>query len=111
MAEGNRVKTHRRKRTTETVPRPEDIPLNILYEDADIVVRETSPVGMVVLPSARLSYRAAKVNALLLHFGCNLSCFGGEMLPGIRALNTSGYLPAILVWRNRMPPTTRPCPN
>jgi 23S rRNA pseudouridine1911/1915/1917 synthase len=58
----------------------EDIPLTILYEDADIVVID-KPAGMVVHPGAGHS-SGTVVNALLHHVD-DLSGIGGELRPGI----------------------------
>jgi 23S rRNA pseudouridine1911/1915/1917 synthase len=59
---------------------PEDIPLEILFEDSDLVV-VNKPAGMVVHPGAGNS-AGTLVNALLGH--CNdLSGIGGELRPGI----------------------------
>jgi len=58
----------------------EDIPLDVLYEDHDLIVIN-KPVGMVVHPAAG-NYSGTLVNALLFH--CNdLSGIGGEVRPGI----------------------------
>lgn len=63
-----------------TAARAEDIPLEILYEDADLVV-VNKPAGMVVHPGAGNS-EGTLVNALLGH--CHdLSGIGGELRPGI----------------------------
>ena len=59
---------------------PEDIPLDIVYEDPDICV-VNKPRGMVVHPAAG-NERGTLVNALLYHFG-DLSTIGGEVRPGI----------------------------
>ena len=59
---------------------PEDIPLDIVYEDSDICV-VNKPRGMVVHPAAG-NERGTLVNALLYHFGV-LSTIGGEIRPGI----------------------------
>lgn len=59
---------------------PEDIPLDILYEDADLVVLN-KPAGMVVHPGAGNS-AGTLVNALLGHCS-DLSGIGGELRPGI----------------------------
>jgi 23S rRNA pseudouridine1911/1915/1917 synthase len=61
--------------------RPEDIPLDILYEDEDLIV-VNKPAGMVVHPAPG-SPSGTLVNALLHHFGGNLSGIGGEKRPGI----------------------------
>lgn len=59
---------------------PENIPLDILYQDADIVV-VNKPCGMVVHPAAG-NERHTLVNALMYHVK-DLSGIGGEMRPGI----------------------------
>jgi len=59
----------------------EDIPLDIIFEDADIVV-VNKPRGMVVHPAAG-HYGGTLVNALLYHLGPSLSGIGGVMRPGI----------------------------
>jgi 23S rRNA pseudouridine1911/1915/1917 synthase len=58
----------------------EDLPLPILYEDADVVVID-KPAGMVVHPAAGHD-RGTVVNALLHHVE-DLSGIGGELRPGI----------------------------
>jgi len=58
----------------------EDLPLPILYEDADLVVVD-KPAGMVVHPAAGHS-GGTVVNALL-HLVDDLSGVGGELRPGI----------------------------
>lgn len=60
---------------------PEAIPLEIIYEDADLVV-VNKPAGMVVHPAPG-SPGGTLVNALLYHFGGDLSGVGGEKRPGI----------------------------
>lgn len=59
---------------------PEDIPLDIVYEDADVVV-VNKPAGMVVHPAAG-NYAGTLVHALLHHCR-DLSGIGGELRPGI----------------------------
>ena len=59
---------------------PEDIPLSIVYEDADLIVVD-KPAGMVVHP-AHGHDRGTLVNALLAHC-TDLSGIGGELRPGI----------------------------
>ncbi len=61
--------------------RPENIPLDIVYEDADIIV-VNKPKGMVVHPAAG-NYEGTLVSALLYHCGGSLSGIGGVMRPGI----------------------------
>lgn len=60
--------------------RPEDIPLEILYEDDDLAV-VVKPCGMVVHPAAG-NEDGTLVNALLFHLK-NLSGIGGALRPGI----------------------------
>lgn len=60
---------------------PEDIPLDILYEDANILV-VNKPKGMVVHPSAG-HYSRTLVNALMYYCKDNLSGINGVMRPGI----------------------------
>jgi len=59
---------------------PEEIPLNVLYEDETLIVVD-KPAGMVVHPAAG-NPRGTLVNALLFHCR-NLSGIGGVMRPGI----------------------------
>lgn len=61
-------------------PLPESIPLEVLYEDADLIVIN-KPAGMVVHPAAGNS-SGTLVNALLAHCS-DLSGVGGELRPGI----------------------------
>lgn len=60
---------------------PEDIPLDIAYEDDDLIVVD-KPAGMVVHPAPG-SPTGTLVNALLHHCGDTLSGIGGEKRPGI----------------------------
>ncbi|MBS6195304.1 MAG: RluA family pseudouridine synthase [Clostridiales bacterium] len=60
---------------------PEDIPLDILYEDSDVLVIN-KPKGMVVHPSAG-HYSQTVVNAVMFHCRENLSGINGVMRPGI----------------------------
>ena len=59
----------------------EDIPLDILYEDKDVIVIN-KPKGMVVHPAAG-HYSGTLVNALMHHCGEDLSGINGVMRPGI----------------------------
>lgn len=59
----------------------EDIPLDIIYEDDDLVVIN-KPSGMVVHPAPG-NYTGTLVNALLFHCKDSLSGIGGVMRPGI----------------------------
>ncbi|WP_031474823.1 RluA family pseudouridine synthase [Agathobaculum desmolans] len=60
---------------------PENIPLDIVYEDADIVV-VNKPRGMVVHPAAG-NWSGTLVNALMYHCGDSLSGINGVHRPGI----------------------------
>lgn len=60
---------------------PEDIPLDILYEDTDIIVIN-KPKGMVVHPAPG-HYTGTVVNALLYHCKNSLSGINGVLRPGI----------------------------
>lgn len=60
---------------------PEDILLNILYEDKDVIVIN-KPKGMVVHPAAG-HYSGTLVNALMYHCGSELSGINGVLRPGI----------------------------
>ena len=73
---------------TVEIPEPEDtavtaqdIPLDVVYEDEDVIV-VNKPVGMVVHPAPGHS-DGTLVNALLHHCGDSLSGVGGEKRPGI----------------------------
>lgn len=59
----------------------EDIPLSVIWEDADLIVID-KPAGMVVHPAPG-SPSGTLVNALLHHCGDTLSGIGGERRPGI----------------------------
>lgn len=89
--------------------KPENIPLDIVYEDTDIVV-VNKPRGMVVHPAAG-NWDGTLVNALMYHCGDSLSGINGEHRPGIVHRidkDTSGLLvvakmtPHIRVWRLRL---------
>lgn len=60
---------------------PEDIPLDILYEDDDLLIVD-KPKGMVVHPAAG-NYTGTLVNALLFHCKDGLSGINGVIRPGI----------------------------
>ncbi len=73
---------------------PENIPIDIIYEDEDVIL-VNKPKGMVVHPSAG-HYSGTLVNALLYHCK-NLSGINGVMRPGIVHridMNTTGVLVA-----------------
>ncbi|MGI5959175.1 MAG: RluA family pseudouridine synthase [Massiliimalia sp.] len=72
---------------------PEEIPLDIVYEDDDLLV-VNKPKGMVVHPAPG-NYSGTLVNALMFHCGDSLSGINGVIRPGIVHRidkNTSGLL-------------------
>ena len=72
---------------------PEDIPIEILYEDSDVIV-VNKPKGMVVHPAPG-HYSGTLVNALMYHCKDSLSGINGEIRPGIVHridMNTTGSL-------------------
>ena len=64
----------------ETALVPQDIPLDVVYEDGDVIV-VNKPRGMVVHPAPGHP-DGTLVNALLYHCGDSLSGVGGERRPG-----------------------------
>lgn len=60
---------------------PEDIPLDILYEDDDLII-VNKPKGMVVHPAPG-HYSGTLVNALMFHCRDSLSGINGVLRPGI----------------------------
>ncbi|EEG88672.1 RNA pseudouridine synthase [Coprococcus comes ATCC 27758] len=82
---------------------PENIPLDILYEDDDILV-VNKPKGMVVHPAAG-HYTGTLVNAIMYHCKDRLSGINGVMRPGIVHridMDTTGSL---LVCKKMIPHT------
>lgn len=84
------IKTHKLKAGDEikvfipepvSLDRPEDIPLDIVYEDNDLLI-VNKPKGMVVHPAVG-NYNGTLVNALMHHCGENLSDINGVIRPGI----------------------------
>ena len=72
---------------------PQDIPLDVVFEDGDVLV-VNKPKGLVVHPAAGHA-DGTLVNALLHHCGDSLSGVGGEKRPGIVHridMDTSGLL-------------------
>jgi 23S rRNA pseudouridine1911/1915/1917 synthase len=67
--------------TRPAVPAPQNIPLNVVYEDADLIVID-KPAGLVVHPAAG-NPDGTLVNALIAHCGASLAGLGGEARPGI----------------------------
>ena len=80
VKQGDRLSIHTPKpKPVETAP--ENIPLDIRYEDEDLLV-VNKPKGMVVHPAAGHE-SGTLVNALLYHCGKSLSGINGELRPGI----------------------------
>ncbi|HEY4275250.1 MAG TPA: RluA family pseudouridine synthase [Rhizomicrobium sp.] len=76
-------------------PQGQDIPLDVVYEDQDLIVIE-KPAGLVVHPAAG-NPDGTLVNALIAHCGAGLVGIGGEARPGIvhrLDKDTSGLLVA-----------------
>ena len=65
----------------DAVPKAENIALNILFEDAHLIVLD-KPAGLVVHPAPG-SLTGTLVNALIAHCGPSLTGIGGVMRPGI----------------------------
>ena len=77
---------------------PEDIPLDILYEDEDVMV-VNKPKGMVVHPSSGHT-SGTLVNAILFHCQGNLSGINGVMRPGIVHRIDKDTTGALLICKN-----------
>ncbi len=65
----------------EAAPRPQDLPLAVLHEDADLIVVDKA-AGMAAHPAPGTP-DGTLVNALLHHCGATLSGIGGVLRPGI----------------------------
>ena len=65
----------------ELTVKPEDIPLNIYFEDEHMMVID-KPAGMIVHPTGKV-HSGTLVNALLFHCKGQLSQMGGDERPGI----------------------------
>lgn len=65
----------------DSTPQAESIPLNVVFEDADLIVID-KPAGLVVHPAAG-NWTGTLVNALIAHCGESLSGIGGVRRPGI----------------------------
>ena len=70
-----------RPEAEDTAVEAQDIPLDVVYEDEDVIV-VNKPVGLVVHPAPGHP-DGTLVNALLHHCGDSLSGIGGEKRPGI----------------------------
>lgn len=92
LSAGDRVEI-RLPELLEAEARPQEIPLDVVYEDRDLIVIN-KPCGMVVHPAPG-NPDGTLVNALLFHCGTSLSGIGGVLRPGIVHRidkNTSGLL-------------------
>ena len=78
---GDEIVTVVRPEAEETAVTAQDIPLDVVYEDADVIV-VNKPAGLVVHPAPGHP-DGTLVNALLHHCGDSLSGIGGEKRPGI----------------------------
>ncbi|MEB3701936.1 RluA family pseudouridine synthase [Candidatus Bealeia paramacronuclearis] len=93
LVEGRAVQSHAQKtkagwtfvitipEAIDAIPEPQDIPLEIIYEDDDLLVLN-KPAGLVVHPAPG-NHDNTLVNALLAHCGTSLSGIGGVKRPGI----------------------------
>ena len=92
LVNGNKIKSSYKVKLNDEIcmqiPEPketeiiaEDIPLDVLYEDEDIIAIN-KPKGMVVHP-ANGNYTGTLVNALLYRCKDSLSGIGGQIRPGI----------------------------
>lgn len=77
---------------------PQDIPLDILYEDEDVLV-VNKPKGMVVHPAAG-HYSDTLVNAVMFHCRGRLSGINGVMRPGIVHRIDKDTTGSILICKN-----------
>jgi len=81
--------------TAPATPQGQDIPLEVVYEDKDLIVIN-KPAGLVVHPAAG-NLDGTLVNALIAHCGADALAIGGEARPGIvhrLDKDTSGLLVA-----------------
>jgi 23S rRNA pseudouridine1911/1915/1917 synthase len=81
--------------TAPALPQGQDIPLEVVYEDTDLIVIN-KPAGLVVHPAAG-NPDGTLVNALIAHCGAAALAIGGEARPGIvhrLDKDTSGLLVA-----------------
>lgn len=80
VEEGDGIDVHLPAPVAPVGVKPERIPLDIIYQDADLLVIN-KPAGLVVHPAAG-NWTGTLVNALLFHVK-DLSGIGGELRPGI----------------------------
>ena len=77
---------------------PQEIPLEVLYEDEDVIV-VNKPKGMVVHPAPG-HYSGTLVNALLAHCKDSLSGINGVMRPGIVHRIDKDTTGSLIAWKN-----------
>ncbi len=84
LAGGERIEIEGEPHRAPLKAEPEDIPLTVIYEDDDLAVID-KPAGMTVHAGAGDAEhnRGTLVNALLFHFGGQLSATGDPLRPGI----------------------------
>ena len=82
----------------ETLIKPQNMSLDILYDDSDIIIINKSP-GVVVHPGAG-NYEKTIVNGLLFHYQNKLSGVGGKLRPGIVHRIDKGTSGVIVVAKN-----------
>ena len=98
LSEGDRIEALLPAPVVLESAAPVDIPLDILYEDDDIIV-VNKPKGMVVHPAAGHADDTL-VNAVLYHAGDSLSGIGGVLRPGIVHRIDKDTTGALLVCKN-----------
>ena len=79
---------------------PEDIPLDIIYEDDDVIV-VNKPKDMVVHPAAG-HYEGTLVNAIMFHCKDNLSGINGVLRPGIVHRIDKDTTGSVIICKNDM---------
>ncbi len=79
---------------------PENIPLEIIYEDSDILI-VNKPKGMVVHPAPG-HYTGTLVNAIMYHCKDNLSGINGEIRPGIVHRIDKNTTGSLIICKNDM---------
>lgn len=93
VAEGDEFSVELPEEVEDAGLEAQDIPLDVIYEDADLIV-VNKPKGLVVHPAPGHA-DGTLVNALMYHCGDSLSGVGGELRPGIVHridMETSGLL-------------------
>ena len=93
----------------EPEARPQNIPLDVVYEDQDVIV-VNKPTGMVVHPAPGHP-DGTLVNALLYHCGESLSGIGGQKRPGTPAASLSPPKTTRPTWPWRPSWRTTPWPG